>query len=234
MGLEPLQENIKNSVPSTFLVDKILKTKINRNLTEGNKNSIQEKEERKAFYEKKTDQNKTLTRNSLHLPHHQLQSLWCQNARQGHTGGLMTVWRGRVTARVTGSFSPGQQSTSWQGYWLSWSPPLYLWIHWGSPLPCWGGEPASLDSLLPVAVSIVRISVLCIESPAPFIGAPPGEPDHCRKKGSTRTLKTKNIPRITENMKYQNLLLFDNYKKCWKPNFDFQKRLQNFQKRLQN
>ena len=30
-------------------------------------------------------------------------------------------------------------------------------------------------------------------------------------------------------MKYQNLLLFDNSKKCWKPNFDFQKRLQNFQ-----
>ena len=72
VGLEPLQENIKNSVPSTFLVDKILKTKINRNLTEGNKNSIQEKEERKAFYEKKTDQKKTLIRNSFDLPHHQI------------------------------------------------------------------------------------------------------------------------------------------------------------------
>ena len=31
--------------------------------------------------------------------------------------------------------------------------------------------------------------LLCIS--APFIGAPPGEPDHCRKKGSTGTLKSK-------------------------------------------
>ena len=127
-------------------MDKILKTKINRNLTEGNKNSIQEKEERKAFYEKKTDQKKTLIRNSFDLPHHQIPT------------------EGNMTREAVARVAAAENS-------------------------CNSRAQADKD------IDYLGL-LLCIS--APFIGAPPGEPDHCRKKGSTGTLKTKNIPRITE------------------------------------